>query len=620
MATQLVADSRGTVRGKFTIPAGVPSGNKLVTATGMAGLQGSASFAGQGTLERRAFQQQTTILETRWTSPPPAPPVTRGSADPLAQTFSTTKNVQATSVDLFFTKASTTTTRVQIRGTTVGFPNSEVLAEAILHPSQIAVPPLVVGASTTLSLTGTGNIVVPAGVLSVSVQGRGTGGVAAVTALAPTFGSWIYAGVSPTNALNGSFVFPFSSGTPPASFTSGSVAWTDGTTTIAFTRVDSTRNDNYVEYVGRHPFTGVPIMVRATRETLTSGRTAVAAQPGVATTFSLNGNDYTFPGAASGVATAPAETTQTISIPGTSPLTLSYTVPDNGVLAVTYNAVSQAPGSATRATFPYPVLLLSGVEYAIVVLCDDPIGSLAVGELGKFDSARQQWVTSQPYIVGTLLSSSNARTWTPHQDRDMAFRLNAAAYTTSTRTFDLGKVSVTDATDLLLMSYAERPASSTNVEYQLTLPDSSVVTVSDGQPVQLPSKITGDVLVSAVISGVADMAPVLFPGTQLVSGTLDETANYVSRAMPAGTSATIKVIFEAVIPSGAGVTVSYKGIDAGDTWAAISSPTTRPADDGFVEFTYTVTGVNETAIQTQLVLTGTAAARPRVRDLRIIVL
>lgn len=410
------ANGAGVVTGSFTIPAGVPSGSKSVVFFGAGGSEGTAVFAGQGTLERQTWQRQTTITETRWQSPPPPVRVTNRRTDPLAQTFTLPSNTQVSAVDLFFTAASTTPTRVQIRATSVGFPTQDILAERVILPSQI-----ILG------------------------------------------------------------------------------------------------------------------------------------------------------------------------------------------------------GAHTRVSFASPVHLIGGIEYAIVVLCDDAVGELAVAELGKFDAVAQRWITSQPYTIGVLLSSSNASTWTPHQDRDMAFRLLRASYTQTTRTVVLGNVAVTAATDLFLMAYAERPASSTGVEYRLTLPDASVVTVPDGQPIQLPGAITGNVGVSAVLTGTADFSPVLMPGTQLVSGAIATTADYVSRAIPAGSGVTVKVIYEAIVPSGSSLAVFYKGPDVADTWQAVPALSNSPADDGFTEFIRSVSSVSELTVQIKLVLTGTAAARPYVRDLRVIV-
>lgn len=413
----LVADSSGVVRGKFTVPGGVPAGSKLVSVLGAGGSKGDAVFSGQGTLERQTYQQQTTIVETLWQSPPPPTPAfeNRGS-DPLAQTFSLPNSIPASGVELWFVAKPMTTCRVQIRETTAGIPNGVIKAQKIVDPVTINIG-----------------------------------------------------------------------------------------------------------------------------------------------------------------------------------------------------------GAVTLVPFESPVFLVGGIEYAIVVLCDDPIGSLSVAELGKFDSTAQKWITSQPYQVGVLLSSSNASTWTPHQDRDMAFRIKAASYTQTQRIVPLGTVAVTNATDLLLMAYADRPASETGVEYTLTLPDATVITVSDGQPVQLPAAITGNVTVAAKLTGSVNFAPVLHPGTQLVSGTIASTGTYLSRAIPAGTSVKIKVIVEAIIPSGASLGVAYKGVDIGDTFTDITLLSNRPVDDGFTEFVYQVTGVTETAVQVRLTPAGTTSARPRVRDLRVIV-
>lgn len=418
----LVADSAGVISGHFTVPTGIPSGNKEVVVLGAGGSTGRAVFSGQGTLERQQWQQQTSETEFRWTTPPPAnlggsASGNGGGSDPLAQTFSLARSIQLAAVDLFFSAAPTSRARIQIRETTAGFPNQNVVAESIINPASI-------------------------------------------------------------------------------------------------------------------------------------------------------------------------------------------------VLA----------GAATTVAFAWPVTLIAGVEYALVILCDDAVGSLFVAELGKFDAAAQAWVTVQPYNIGVLLSSSNASTWTAHQDRDLTFRLRAAAFTETTRTINMGKITVAGATDLLLMTYAERPASATNVEYKLTLPDASMVTISDGEPVKLPAAITGDVLVSARLTGTAGFSPVQQPGTQVAVGVMATTGTYVTRAVPAGTAVKLKVIYEAVVPSGATVRAYYKGPDIGDSWIESTDPVTRNVDDGFVEFAYTTTGITELTLQVKLVLSGTPAARPRVRDLRVIVM
>lgn len=272
--------------------------------------------------------------------------------------------------------------------------------------------------------------------------------------------------------------------------------------------------------------------------------------------------------------------------------------------------------SHTRCTFPAPVMLLANTEYAIVALCDDAVAELRLAELGKFDTANGRWVTSQPYQVGVMLSSSNASTWTPHQDRDLTFRLHKAVFTQVDKTVALGSVAVVGATDLMLLSTEELTSSQTRIEYTLTLPDTSTVTVSSGQPVRLGAAVTGNVVVSARLYGAASASPVLLPGTQLVVGTVATSGTYVSRAIKGGSGVRVKAIFDAFIPGGSSVTVDYKGIDGGDVWATVPFVGSAPVDDGFQEITHEVTGVTETMVQIRLSLAGTTAARPRIKNLR----
>lgn len=296
-------------------------------------------------------------------------------------------------------------------------------------------------------------------------------------------------------------------------------------------------------------------------------------------------------------------------------------VPNKTVLAeARLQPAAIALAGHTRVQFAAPVQILAGVEHAIVVLCDDADTALAIAELGKWDSAANRWVTSQPYQVGVLLSSSNASTWTPHQDRDMAFRLLAADYTETSRVVALGNVAVADATDLMLLSLADSPSAAARIEYSLGLPDGSSVQVADGQPVRLPVPITGNVTVAAQLLGVARASPVLFPGSQLVSGQVAAAADYVSRAIPAGSNARVRVVFDALIPAGASIAVAAAGVDAGDVYQDVAYQSSTALGDGWMEMTHELASISEAMVRVKLTLGGNSAARPRARNLRVIVM
>ncbi len=124
-------------------------------------------------------------------------------------------------------------------------------------------------------------------------------------------------------------------------------------------------------------------------------------------------------------------------------------------------------GTATRIEWS-PVFCHAGQEYAIVLLTDDADTAVKIAELGKYDAVNSRWVTSQPYQVGVLLSSSNASTWTPHQNLDLTFRLLAAKFSEVSHVVDLGKVTANNTSDLIVLTNVEKVAFDTNVEFILT--------------------------------------------------------------------------------------------------------------------------------------------------------
>ena len=273
-------------------------------------------------------------------------------------------------------------------------------------------------------------------------------------------------------------------------------------------------------------------------------------------------------------------------------------------------------GKFQRILFDAPVALTGGVEYALVVLCDDADTALGVAELGSFDSSAQQWVTAQPYTVGVLLSSSNASTWTAHQTRDLTFRLLAPTYAVSDMTVDLGATAImTGATDLILKACAETPSAASRVDYVVTLPTGDEMTIAADQPVELSTAMTGAVSVKAKLSGDEASSSLLWPGTQLIAGTVARTGTYYTRTIPATGATSLTLVYDAYIPSGATVTPEYQ-VDGGD-WTAMTAKGTTQEGDGNVEYSWHVAISDVDTAKVRLTLTGTTAARPMVYGIRM---
>jgi hypothetical protein len=298
----------------------------------------------------------------------------------------------------------------------------------------------------------------------------------------------------------------------------------------------------------------------------------------------------------------------------------SVGMPTQMVIAESYILPSDinTNGTATRITWS-PVWCEAGQEYALVLLTDDASTAVKIAELGKHDSVNNHWVTSQPYQVGVLLSSSNASTWTPHQNRDLTFRLLAAKFTEVFHVFDLGKVTANNTSDLIALANIDLVSSDTNVELMLTeVGESSTEhSLSDNLPIALRSRLNGELVVKATLRGSEKRSPVFYPGVQLILGEIAETADYVTRSIPAGSNAKVTITYEALIPGTADIKTYVQ--QSNSKWQLVGLTIGKPVGDNWVERTHVLTDFNANETRIKLSLSGTVEYRPKVRALRVII-
>lgn len=274
-------------------------------------------------------------------------------------------------------------------------------------------------------------------------------------------------------------------------------------------------------------------------------------------------------------------------------------------------------GGHTRIQFDSAVPLLDSEEYAIVILCNDAKTALSIAEMGKFDANVQKWVTAQPYTVGVLLSSSNAKTWTAHQERDLTFRLLTARFAKTATEIDLGTITLPDGTtDIILMGLAELPKASCRNDFVVQLPGSAGTVVMAGdQGVNLGKAVSGAARVKARLYGDATSSPVLWPGTQIIAGRMAASGDYYTRSVVATGAQKATLIFDAWAPGGSTIVPQIQ-IDNG-VWQAMPLAETVPQGDRVAEYRYEKALSGNTLIKVRLTLTGTPAARPEVYGLRL---
>ena len=97
---------------------------------------------------------------------------------------------------------------------------------------------------------------------------------------------------------------------------------------------------------------------------------------------------------------------------------------------VTLNPGAVSTSAATTFTFPSPVFLQDGVEFAIVIMANSNKYNVRFAEIGDEDQNGNR-ISQQPYN-GVLFKSQNASTWTADQNKDLTFVLKRAVFDIST--------------------------------------------------------------------------------------------------------------------------------------------------------------------------------------------
>lgn len=124
-----VANAQGGLSGAFQVPANVPAGAKSVEALGAAGSFGAADYVGRGIVTLQELRRVTTSTTTLFW----------GGRDPLAWTFNPSRGFHCAGIRIKVTEIGNRASPivVQLRGTLVGQPTQEILADAVIDMTSV---------------------------------------------------------------------------------------------------------------------------------------------------------------------------------------------------------------------------------------------------------------------------------------------------------------------------------------------------------------------------------------------------------------------------------------------------------------------------------------------------
>jgi len=294
-------------------------------------------------------------------------------------------------------------------------------------------------------------------------------------------------------------------------------------------------------------------------------------------------------------------------------------IPTTSLEAEAFVSMIGATEGWKSARYNMPTLTSSDQDHAFVIKTDDADHSIAIATLGDFDATAQKAVTQHPYPIGPRLSSVNARTWTPHQDSAVTFRLIAARYPVTTKTIDIGDFDLVDCSDMQIRAITELPNSACQVVFNVERSNGMVYRLLPYQVLSLNEWITETVHVTATLTGTEFLSPILFAPVEFIAGKIGTEGTYITRAMSIAGADQISAYLKLALPAGSTVTMRYK-IDA-DAWTALPLAATEPSTDPlWVEQNHRKTGIAGADMRIEIKLTGGAAARPRASDFGLAVM
>ncbi|MBQ7577239.1 MAG: DUF4815 domain-containing protein [Synergistaceae bacterium] len=269
-----------------------------------------------------------------------------------------------------------------------------------------------------------------------------------------------------------------------------------------------------------------------------------------------------------------------------------------------------------RAIFDTPVFLNSDTEYAITILSDTSDHEVGITEIGDWDSSKG-WVRSQAYSTGVLLSSSNASTWTAHQNADLAFRLLAANFTGNSKTLDLGTFDLTGVTDIMPLAEVETTSSDTYVTFILKQNNTEVARMQAWQVISFDTALNGVYKLEAELSGSAKYSPVLGRYPQLLTSKLKSTGNYVSRAFTCGQNKQVMISTDEYAPHGSSIDIYIQ--DGENSYSKVDVSESVEIGSGWIQRKRFVS-CNLGSTRLKIELRGSAEARHLVQSISAVVL
>jgi hypothetical protein len=318
-------------------------------------------------------------------------------------------------------------------------------------------------------------------------------------------------------------------------------------------------------------------------------------------------------------------------IPGTKPVLVQIRGMENGYPnAVVYTEKVISPSDikastngalATHVTFDDPVYCTADQQYCITVATDDNTCSLFYSQLGEKDVRTGAQIVRNPYISGTMFTSSNAKTWTAHQTDNLKFNIYGTTYEDEGYVYfdEIHNVSY----DRLMLAADVSTPTNTDLTWEYSMDGGTVwYPITPFADIEL-GNIAQDIYVRAKFKTNNLTSPAINSETLSLVGFINaEECNYVSRNVTMTNKFyTVKQVVDIFAPSGTSVTMYYATDQIGETWQSATQDADNPPQvldtAGWTRYTFKAdipSGASNFRARVQLV-TNNRLVRPKVKNL-----
>lgn len=293
--------------------------------------------------------------------------------------------------------------------------------------------------------------------------------------------------------------------------------------------------------------------------------------------------------------------------------------------------VSEDASVETKIALDDPLIVDGGQSYCAVFLTDSTDYTMWAATMGEPRIDRpSETIVAQPFVNGVLFSSSNAVTWTPHQETDLKFHIYTAEFNEQ-GVIEFDPMENIDSNGILLMASYLTPAN-TGCYWEVKVvngADVGVVSIDSVPWVPLANYtelrtpfVVGLAKLRATFKASRYISPFLaLDDLMFVNFVTETSGDYVSLNIDSTDAPFNKITFayDAYAPSGSSITPKYS-TDGGATWKSFTvTPSTSRQSAEFTRFTFDEkisTNATNTQIKFKLELRGeNRFVSPRARRL-----